>query len=235
MAAKSKTGQWPVDSAINPTGAAGEKLKRQPPWKTSPAQPAAPSPAAVSKAQAHSQTKASPHKAAPTKKSASTVQAPQLPGLDDMAMSVAQAKLKLEEAETLQAARIVALAQEEEDASASVTTAAKQEETSQLHLQLTWEQNYLNSITDTGPAADKRRADHQANIKWYQHRITNLKAPADKVKSLTRGVSSAEKMLTKAGEARDAALAARDAAEAEYQLSLDAVVQASSDFAIVKG
>ena len=41
-------------------------------------------------------------------------------------------------------------------------------------------------------------------------------------------------MLTKAGEARDAALAARDAAEAEYQLSLDAVVQASSGFAIVK-
>ena len=87
---------------------------------------------------------------APTKKSAASVKEPQQPGLDDMAQSVTQAKLKLEEAETLQAARIAEIAQEEEDASAAVTTAAKQEETSQLHLQLTWEQNYLNRLRTVG-------------------------------------------------------------------------------------
>ena len=201
-----------------------------------PAKPAAPSPAAVSKAHAPTQTKAAPVKEPkqPKHTAAAPVMEPQQPGLGDIAQTVAQARLKLEEAATLHAARIAEIAKEEENATAAVTTAAKQEEISHLHMQLSWEQNYLNSITESGQAADRRRPEHQENIRWCQHRITDLKAPAERAKSLTRGVANAEKALTKAGDTRDAALAARDAAEAAFQLALDAVVKAASDFSYVK-
>ena len=93
----------------------------------------------------------------------------------------------------------------------------------------------MNALSgETGPAAEARKAQHRDQIRWYQHQITVLKAPAERVKSLSKGVLTAEKALLKAGQQRDEAKEALDAAQATFDQSLDLVVKANTDFQLVK-
>ena len=66
------------------------------------------------------------------------------------------------------------------------------------------------------------------------HRITNLKKPAEQVKSLTVGVNTAEKHLLAAGEKLAASKLALAAAEEAVKTDLKVVEDASTAFQDVK-
>ena len=77
--------------------------------------------------------------------------------------------------------------QEEEDAveEANAISIAKSDEVAKLHMQLKREQGYLTSMVDAvGQEAEERKAVLEKNIRWYQHRITDMKEPSAKTKAL---------------------------------------------------
>lgn len=204
LAAKSKKGQWPVDDTIYPSGSAMEKARNRSnksqtkPMHLSVASPPAPP---ASKAAGPVTKATAPSKVADAKKN--TNSSPPKAGLDDIALDIENTKNRLDALASQQASRLAEIAkeEEEEEAASSATTAAKLEETSQLHQQLEWGESYLKALearTESGPAVEARRTEHLSQIKWYQHRTTDLKAAAEKMKSLTRGVLFAEKSLLKA-------------------------------------
>ena len=94
-----------------------------------------------------------------------------------------------------------AAAKAEEEAAAAAAESATKEEVEGYHMQLEMEKSYLTALEGmTGHAVELRRAQHVETITWFKHRITDLKKPADRVKSLTVGAGTAEKHLHAAGE-----------------------------------
>ena len=85
---------------------------------------------------------------------------------------------------------------------------------------LKWERGYLAALAgETGAAVEERRQQHESQIRWFQHQITNLKEPVARVSALTIAVNTAEKKLTAAGKECDEARAVYQEAETKLKQS----------------
>ena len=102
---------------------------------------------------------------------------------------------------------------------------------------MAWEKIYLDGLNrcdETGEDIEARKEEHRRAIQWFQHRITNLKDPGPRVKSLTVGVNTNEKKLNEANAAREAAKLVLEDAQTKYDASLAKVEAAATAFHAVK-
>ena len=78
----------------------------------------------------------------------------------------------------------------------------------------------------SGPSVEERRRNHEENITWHKHSITNLKAAAQQVAAYRIGVSTSEKKLFAADAANTAAKAVLAAAQAEADTAFEMLEKA---------
>ena len=158
----------------------------------------------------------------------------------DQSVEQAQAKVALAQAALAKSMeeQEAAVAKEEE-ASASMAESKEEEErseeTAKLHLQLTIEQSYFDAFKGKdGQVYVDRRAYHVANIQWFKHSITNLKAPTARVVVLTTAVATNEKKLIAAGVLGDELKVTMDAAIGAHSEQMAVIEKYASEFACVK-
>ena len=82
-----------------------------------------------------------------------------------------------------------------------------------------------------GMEAELRKTELLEKINVLQHRITNMKDPADKVKSLQRGVITAEKRLKAAATTDGENKVAEELAISNHKEALLALDKATSAYA----
>ena len=118
---------------------------------------------------------------------------------------------------------------------ATADQVAKSELQATLKKEMEWERSYLAALKDdTSKEAAVRRDHHQGNIQWYQHRITALKKPEERIKALKSAILTQEKEHLKADTAAEDALKNFVQAKEKLEAAKAAVAKAAEVFASVK-
>lgn len=228
LAEAAKKGQYQVSTGKATPAAAGAKAAA--PTKAGLVPPAK----APAKAAAASPT-TPPAKLDKVDKKLTATGAPATMSAEALAAEIELQRHRMDSLAALQEQMAAEAEVKEAKAAEAAVISATKDEMAGLYQQLKWEESYLAALIDqTGSAVDERRSQHVSQIRWYKHRITDLKQPAEQVKSLKVGVNTAEKHLTAAGLTRDASKAAFEEAERKYKADLAAVESAATAFQEVK-
>lgn len=152
---------------------------------------------------------------------------------------IAAAKMKLQQQQealaTHEAQRLVEIAEAKSAEAETEAQEGRSKEMALQHEQLAMEEAYLASLAGmTGPSVEERRRNHEDNIMWHKHSITNLKAPAQQVAAYRIGVATTEKKLVAADTANTAAKAALATAQAEADTAFEMLEKAKTALADVK-